>query len=215
MSDREKVIDRIRKLRALAEDGSVNNEEAAAAAAMKMAKLMQEHAVQEHELADPASLERVGHDFQQKYFDQWRRWLIGECALTCGAKPIYFRKARPPFVRVYGRPTACLATWEMFKFIEGQVVRISREMYSVTKDQRQAQKGLALGVAEKLHDHRQADQDNPANLPVVLEAEMAEEAAFEAEPSLRTMKKKAVKWTYEAENGRRNADRVNLREILK
>lgn len=212
---REKIIERIRKLRALSEDGSVNNEEAAAAAAMKMAKLMREHAVEEHELADPKSLERVGLDFQQKYFDQWRRWLICECALTCGSKPVFYRKARPPFIRIYGRPASCEATWEMFKFLEGQVVRISRELYSVTKDQRSAQKGLALGVCAKMQMHRDADQDNPANLPVVLESEMSEEAMYAAEPNLRKMKRRSVEWNEQAQNGMNHADRVNLREVLK
>lgn len=215
MTEREKLIERVRKLRAMAEDGSIHNETAAAAAAQKMAALIQEHAIEEHELGRSAEADRPGSDFEQKYFDQWRRWLLGECALACGSKPIYYRKARPPFVRIYGRPEYSAATWEMFKFIEGQIVRISREMYSVTKQQRQAQKGLALGVCELLQEHRNRDQENPARLPVVLEADMAEQAMRDSEEGVTAIKRRPVKWTSAAENGRQNADRVQLREHVR
>lgn len=217
MTDRDKILDKIRKLRDLAEgEGNLNNEEAMANAMRKMAELMHKHAVEEHELDDVGNLERGPSDFEQKYFDQWRRWLIGECALTCGAHPIFYRKSRPAFVRIYGRPAACEATWIMFKFIEKQIVRISREMYSSTKDSRACQKGLALGVTERLHQHREMDESNPAHLPVVQEHKMSEAAMREAETGVRKIKsRKNMQWSAAAQNGLNNADRVQLREEVK
>lgn len=212
--EREDILTKLKKLRAMAEDASDHNETAAAAAAEKMRKLMEEHAVAEHELEDYKSLERVGLDYGQKYFDKWRLWLMHEASLSCGTYMIYFRKGDNKRFRIYGRPHACEATWEMFKFLEGQVVRISREMYDVTKLQRQAQKGLALGVAQKMQGSRDLDQSNPAQLPVVLETTMSQEAMNEAEGNVKAARKTKTTLTAASVNGFNNADRVQLREEI-
>jgi|SRR6056297_244757 len=215
MTERESILTKIRKLRALANDDSIGEAEASVYAE-KMADLIRKHTVEEHELGSPAELERVGMNFGNKYFDSWRLSIITECSTDCGTYVIMYRKARPePYFRIYGRPENVEACWEMYRFLEEQIVRISRDMFSNTKESRQAQKGLALGVCERMGLARDAAKmdDSSGTALVVLETEQdLSKTTMEAELGKpRKTKRRSIQLTDAVAQGYAQADRVKIR----
>ena len=214
--ERESLLTKIRKLKALADDDAITEQEAANYAS-KMAKLMTEHAVAEHELGAAAELDRIGVNFGQKYFDSWRLMIITECSTDCGTYVIMYRKARPePYFRIYGRPEAIEACWEMFKWLEAQIVRISREMYSQTKLSRQAQKGLAMGVAEKMgilrEERKEEWKETTGTALIVLDTEqdLAKAAMTLELGEPKKTKRRQIQLTEAVAQGYRAADQVQI-----
>lgn len=213
MTDRHAIIEKLLKIKKLAED-EATSEQAAANYAGKMAKIMQEHAIAEHELETATELERPGVDFENKYFDNWRMMILTACCLHCGTHSVMYRKARPSFLRIYGRPLAVEATWEMYKFLEQQIVKISRTMYSSTKESRQAQKGLGIGVCEKMdlqYDEFTAQGgDSRALMVIDQERALSEESMREELGDPKPAKRRPPKVTEAVYQGYRRADEVEI-----
>lgn len=224
------ILNKIAKLAALANDRSISEEEAKNYAE-KMSRLMMEHRISEGDLAEAIAAQSndgvaLGYgEFTMKYQDQWRRHIYNACAVSCGTSILYYRKIRPPKVEIYGHPDNIQATHEMFQFLEQQVVRISRELYPKdAKNSRQAQRGLGLGVAQRLYESHDAvmeelKNNNKENLPILVDQEDAvrrwrDEQLEKRGVSVRLNKHRPTKSTPASRRGYEASERVQLRTEL-
>ncbi len=213
-TDRTKLIEKLRKLKTKAEDAGCTEQEAMTFAG-KLSDMMREHMVSMAEVEAAEEAERLAREEGMKYMDAWRRSILGSVALTCGCYVLF--DTRNKSVELFGRPLNVEAMWEMYQFIEKQIVQISRDMYpGQQKYSRQAQKGLGIGVCGKLREHRDQDQANPANLPVVQEQEasqgFAEDEMGKRGMRITTMKRRSMRDSVALQEGIRNAGRVQLRQ---
>lgn len=208
---RAKILEKIKKIKAKAE-GSDNPEEAATFAT-KMHDMMRDHQVEMAELELEVAIYETFEE-HQKYFDGWRRELMAACSVTCSVHIVFNTQTK--VVGIHGRKENYVACWEMFKWLESEVVRISRVLYPIERAKsRRAQLGLALGVVEKLREHRQKDKDNPALLPMVVERDNVKADFEEHHGVFETAAAPTVRPTVEARIGYQNADQIRIRKEVK
>lgn len=166
MDDRKRAIDRIRKLRALAQDAAVTEEEAASYA-QKMQKELLRHGLSEDDLV----VTREGSPgyarfcWTMKYSCTWRRQLATTIGEFCGVVLLFTPGTDEAFF--IGREESCEAALEMYWMLEGACRSIPRTVYKERKIQRRAEKGVALGLMMRL---KKIMASLPkSNLPVVYE----------------------------------------------
>lgn len=165
---REKIVERIRKLRAKAESEACTEAEAEVFA-RRVQEMVAEHSVTEGEL--DASL-RAGEKptswcWEMRYACGWRRSLANDVGRLLG---VVFTFGSGEAACWTGRRLSAEAAHEMYHHLETQVLRIAREMYpgqALQGMRRQAEKGLAAGVGMRLQRMRR--ESPPSLLPVVQE----------------------------------------------
>lgn len=149
--DRDKVIDKIQKLRAVATGGGTEEEMMSFAA--KAAKLMADWDIAEEELieAGVSSTPGVGCSLVTiKYINPWRRAIVGELAQMCSCYALFVKGTTT--VEVWGRPEKRNIFEELFQDLEKQVVLVARKLYPGDHTRaRRAESGLGFAVANKIH----------------------------------------------------------------
>lgn len=205
--DRQTIIDKISALKRKSEDGGCTESEATMFAT-KVAELMEKHTVSMYELGEKPDHVKDKRDI--KYMGPWRRILLNECAGGCFCICVLHGGKS---VSIVGRPLNVEATYEMFYFIEKQIVLIARELYVDTKAQRRAEGGLGVGIARKINASKLSTQE--ARMPVVQEKEAAMKSARSVMPNLREgYEANLPKETIESIVGEMNAERINIRENI-
>lgn len=202
---KESIIEKIIALKCKSEDSGCTEAEAEAFG-VKVAQLMEKHAIEMHELSEPPEHE---HDIRKvKYMNPWRRHLLDACADACFCTYV---RGRGEKTHIVGRPLNVRACYEMFYFIESQVVLIARQLYSGRKSQRRAEGGLGDGIALKIMKSKMYDQES--RLPVVQEKEAAEKAAMDALNFVIAPVRNHTN-TIEHVVGRMNSGRIDIRGTL-
>lgn len=212
--DKQSIIDKISALKRKSEDAGCTEAEALMFA-QKVADLMEKHAVNMHELGEKP--DHINNEQLIRWMRPWRKILLRACADTCFCTAVVDRKKLTgdyQKVMIIGRPLNTQTCYEMFYFIESQIVQVAKDLYpgEVTK-QRRAEDGLARGIVEKLYDSKMSTQE--AKLPVVQEIKAANKAAYDFFPNLRSVPARKVVQTREHVMGHMNAGRVQLRENIK
>jgi len=212
MSERDKIIDKIRRLQEVTVENGASPEEAESFAA-KAAEMMARHAVDQSEITAPP--EHKMDIREVKYLNPWRRDLLEAIARVCFVQVLYSRGTCD--VTLVGRPLNIEAFYEMFRFIERQCVEIARDLFPGSdqrKAQRRAEGGLAAGVTKKLFQHHMKNAD--ALLPVVQELKAAKAAMDDiiGADNIAPLKEPERVITQEFVHGAQHADRIKLREDI-
>jgi hypothetical protein len=157
MTDREKLLDKIRKLKAKA-DRTENPSEADAFMA-GVVRLMEEHAVEQKEL-DLVRLERTGPTsfrWKMKYYCGWQRSLYEEIAGSFGCCFSY--TPGTDLVRTYGKRENAEASVQCHNDVTEQILRYSRVLFPRERGkQRRAEAGLGYGVVDRIREIRSASR---------------------------------------------------------
>lgn len=209
MSDqRRRIIDKIIGLKAMTTERGASEDEATAFAA-KASKLMHDYAIEEGDLTSLGEHERFEGTI--KYINPWRRDLIQACANSVFCDVVY---SRGEDLFIIGRPLSIEVAWDMYWFIEAQVIQIGRDMYpGDLKAQRRFSAGAGQGVAEKLVKARQYDSDSL--LPVVQEMDATKDAVKNMfGDSLQMMPARGHRQTREHLQGVLASDRIKLRKDI-
>jgi len=206
----QSIIDKITALITKSKCEGCTEAEAQSFAA-KAAELMEKHAVEEHELGGDRP-DHIQKDYTVKDINPWRRLLIQGCAKAAFCELVTYGGSKD--ASIVGRPLntqVCIATYE---FIEKQVIRIARELFpGDTKSARRAEGGLAEGVLHKLYKTQTYNQES--RLPVIQEKEEVSKATHVIFPELRIVEYRQPKSTFEHFEGKRNADRIKVREDMR
>ncbi len=205
------IIEKILKLKQKATCESATEAEAEMFAA-KVVEMMRKHAIEEHQLTDKPDHK---HDKRAiKYLNPWRRDLIRACADACFCCLVYgMRSSEKGQVNIVGRPLNVQACYEMYYFIEKQVILIARALYPKdSKSQKRAEGGLGAGVAGKIQETKGYDQES--RLPVIQEKEAANDAA-DTFMDIVPLRLRSHRRTREHIVGEINSDRIKLRHDIK
>lgn len=220
MEAREKLIDKVRKIRAKAHSEGATEAEAKLFLE-KMMALMNDHCITEEELRDDVEW-KVDHVyFDLKYTDRWRINLMQMCAMLAGCVA-YQIIQEPKKMKVFGKRLSCEATIEMYDHLLGQVRSIAKDMYPRdTTKKRQAYTGLTMGlgvkVMEMVNVHNAAAGTNAGydmSLPVIQEHKRVEEYV-ERTSRLRERDARSQKITPAVISGYQASDRVQIRRNVK
>jgi len=131
MPNKEKILDRIKKLLARAQS---NNEHEAALAASMAAELMTEHQIAQAELdpdvsdVEPITEEAIDSDGKRV---QWKLNLVGGLAVSLGCKHFFTAGTHGHQARYYAvGPDSALATLRyMYRYLVGEVERLADQAY--------------------------------------------------------------------------------------
>lgn len=187
------VIDQIRKLRAVAEDPSTTEEEAAAFSA-KVSDLLARHGLSMTDLRETEKGEIEGHHWHTMYLDPWRRQVI-MAASRLYFCDIYLRKwldrssnkTREGIV-IVGRPHNVEVAREMSEYLIATVGRLAKNYADANFDahrthravQIQFERGCGERVAARLRKLKEEQRSgapqrtpsgNPGNLPALYDDE--------------------------------------------
>ena len=157
-----KIVEKIRKILAKAQDSACTEAEAASLAA-RAAALMMEHSVSHADLAqeEPDSIVRL--EYGPHYADPWRRSLVFACAELYLCRAINSEttyktqrgrtRVRRSFLFV-GREHHTIVAQEMCDYMISTVQRLARDYASShePQDRRRAQLGFERGCGERLAD---------------------------------------------------------------
>lgn len=192
MSERERIVEKIRKLLALAERGGTRAE--GEAAALKAAELMQRHAVDEDELTEALEISAV------EIFGVDCGIADEVLALLCSVAPYYECSAllkrvsaneRRHGMDVFGTPEARAIATTVIRSIEAAIRReLGAFPHHSETERRSFSLGFILGLLNRLEEQRQHIERNnplPARALVrVTPAQRAEAAAVGDESFLGT-----------------------------
>lgn len=180
MVEREKLVDKIRKLKAKAE-GTENPAEADAFMA-KVVRMMEEHAVEESELK--TQLARLGptcFEWNMRYACGWQRMMYKEICGSMGCFYVYTRGTER--VKTYGLEDRVKASVSCHEDVFMQIVRYARILFpGDRKKQRRAESGLGIGVAHRISTIRASSKSSGKALILNDEAE-ARKYAFSCNPN--------------------------------
>lgn len=211
---KQNIIEKILKLKAMAE-GTSNQHEAEVFGA-KMSKMMADNCIEDHHLVDKP--EHIHNKVNIKYINPWRRDLILACGDASFCSVVFGRAEE---VNIVGRPLNVRACLEMFQLIEKQIARIARELYphdsyenprEARKAQVRAEGGLGTGVSQKIRNSNTKNAESL--LPVVQESE-ASHAAAKGFMNIRPMGMRNHRQSREHVEGMRQSGRVSIREEVK
>jgi hypothetical protein len=181
--DREKLIDKISKLKAKAE--RTENPSEADAFMAKVVRMMEEHAIEERELA--TQLQQIGpttFKWKMKYYCGWQRILYGQIAGSFGCCFTYVPSSDR--VTTYGREDRAHASVQCHNDVTEQILRYSRILFPGDRGkQRRAEAGLGYGVGDRIREIRESSRSNGRALILNDERE-AEEFLKQLRPDLKT-----------------------------
>lgn len=181
ISERENIIERIKKLKAKA-DNSASTESEAEMFAAKVTALMEEHAILQSELGE--SPEHMKQEYIMKSVRVWKRDLMEVCAYTTFCQVVFFGYGNNNKIELVGRPLNIQACISMYEFIVKQIEHIGRRTYpDSNKDAMNVMSGVVEGVGYKIAKSRQTTQDS--KLPVIQEFEASKEATHKFYPEIK------------------------------
>lgn len=197
MTEREKLIDKIRKL--LAKAKGTDNQEEAAVFAQKAHELLLRNELDIAEVTaegQEVSEQVVGTRHKPRYDTPWFRGLANAVAkyYMCGMVryKINGRRGSETYAFV-GRESRTLVAAEMFGYLEKTIYRLSNEASKDGVVRRNFQKGAAVNMAFRVMKMlEKAKVDNPGNLPALYDAAAAEIADFFKKEQVGTMKTRAL-----------------------
>ncbi len=196
------IIDKIRALRAKAED-SASTEAEAEAFATKVHQLMEKHYITEEQL-NIKKADHIRHQFKMKYACGWRRQLASAVGRFIGVAFSWLPNSEHAIYT--GRPMLVEAAEEMYHHLERQCVLIPRSIHFTQKEQRRASKGVALGLCERLY--KIMDSLPKSKFPVVQEFKEAKKA----QGDIKTTTLDDTIDSPEAYAGYKSADRVEIQK---
>jgi hypothetical protein len=179
---REKVLERVRKLKRLAEDQGIGQHEQATYIE-KMALLMAEHLIAESELAeDDRSADVEIHMVIEEIMD-WKLVLIQAITEKMGVVVVAYSK-RPELMTLIGKPLAVRESEEMITRIFVDIYKLCMKAIPgrLTSMERMA-KGMGIGIAIRIINL----QKEGGLLPVVQETSRIREKLL-ADPTMTNKK---------------------------
>lgn len=127
------MIDKIRKLLALASNNP--NEEEAAVAMAKAQELMIKHGIEQDQLVE----KKPGVVYGEKVeFDKWEEWACGAASAVCGTKALFYRSEG--YFKFIGRPDNIQASAMLYLFICDQI----EKLYKISLPKGMTQKERAM-----------------------------------------------------------------------
>lgn len=216
-----RLIERLRKLQAMAERPS--NEAEGEVAAMRLAELMARHQVEQADLAGgdaPVGVEDARIDAEENApmprIERWELELASVVAEMCGGRAWYHQSPvdrRRMIVRMYGPPGSVGAARYMYMWLRRQVADYSR---AASRDQSNAwRRGYASGMVAKIYqrmrDARRAvvETSSSTALVVIDRQRQAIDARYEAQ-DLTPRRSRELKRPDARVTGWREGDRVDL-----
>lgn len=176
--EREKLIDKIRKIQRKAE-GTTSAAEADTFLD-KMSKLMEENGISMADLKEKDLTHGFGFSiYNLNYSDAWRKSVMFAVARLCGCVAILQMGQDKTPMKIYGRPENVEIAVETYIYIHKQIQQICRSLYpGDRKSYLQAQKGIAHGVQVKIHNIMQTMMSEAAagsvdtKVPMVIESQI-------------------------------------------
>jgi len=166
MSDRDKVIGRIRKLQMKAGDTAVTQEEAATFA-QKAAAMIEEHMISESELKVEAE-EIIEEIITYSRWTRGHKYLISAVCETMGVRML--TSSLGGVFMFVGRPTNVAASRETVNRILDQIHGVAFDSFGDQPiEMVEYEVGLLLGVMNRIYKIRRQSQSeaNPDDLPVL------------------------------------------------
>jgi hypothetical protein len=212
MENREKLIDKISKIKRKAE--GTDNIAEQEIFLEKMVQLMNQHGISDTELRGQVVTRKIGFtQFDAKYTDRWRIDLMISCGILCGTIPLF----KGSVFLIYGQDQNCEATIEAYNWIHDQIRKIARSLYPHDRSKyRKAQHGLQIGVSGKISDIMEKmgkgpDGKTDSKLPMVLEHENVQ-SYLDENVSFTIRKDRDIKVDSAMVTGYNNADQVQVRK---
>ena len=202
------MIDRIRKLLAKGENAAATEAEAESFVRKAFA-LMEEHMISEQDVRREES-EYVKDTREMKYRSGWREGLADSCGRLMGAAFSYHPSTN--MCSFTGLPSNTDAAWALYFYLERQCVRITRTVYDNTKQQRKAEKGVAIGLARRMYEMRTTLPEGRQLVP--MEHGNAEAAMNTANPRIRVDDKTMKVDSKEVQAGVTLADSIRIRDEI-
>lgn len=205
---RNKVLDRARKLYALAQDGAATQGEVTnAMAALK--RLMDAHDVNEAEIADAvrepdAAISQRESNLKDKGWGIWREYLAGGVAAVCNCRVCYRRYDTGKKAVFYGFESCVAVATELFALLVETVKTMARATYGPgwrTSHQSYAA-GFGLGVraqADALRQEREREAKGSTALVLIKKDELVTTWASE-HLSLRKARRHSPQFNADAVN---------------
>lgn len=217
----EKIIDKVRKLMAKANDPSVTESEAMAYAA-KAQKMLEEHNLSLLDITDVEAIEGVGAlKWDPKYGSRaWRRLIaisaarVYMCQLVLTQVYASVRGGknewRPGYMLV-GRKVSVDVAKSMIDYLLATGFRLSKNYSSVEKDRRSFEEGYGIRISQRLDEMFKASagpSSDGSGLPALYKNEL-EAAANWIKDSIPGAKTKDVALTTKNHHGRAGFDAAN------
>lgn len=197
MTDREKLIDKIRKL--LAKAKGTDNQDEAAVFAQKAHELLLRNELDLDEIqaeGQEVSEKVIGTRHKPRYDTPWFRGLAVSVAkyYMCGMVRYKIGGQRGTETYAFvGRESRTLVAAEMFGYLEKTIYRLSNEASNVGVIRRNFQKGAAVNMAYRISRMMEkVKTDNPGNLPALYDQAAAEIQDFFAKEKVKTLKTRAL-----------------------
>lgn len=212
-AEREKLIDKIHKLRRKAE--GTNNPTEADSFMAKVVKLMEQHAIDDAEL-NAISVTKVGltaFRWKMRYYCGWQRDMYLEIAGSFGC--CYSFVAKKQEITTYGKEEWALASVECHNDVTEQILRYSRVLFPGDRGkQRRAEAGLGYGVADRIRKIRDASRSNGKALVTNHQRE-AEEFMEKLHPKMRKAVDRTISVSTEFAVGYNNAGVIQVQGQVK
>ncbi len=176
-ANREKLIDKIRKLMAKA-NGTDNQDEAALFMEKVQELLVRNDQADIGELTEDSVGVMEGERIKPRYDTPWFRGLANRVAkyYMCGFVRYRVTGARDHNTYCFvGRQSRIIVASQMFAYIEQTIYRLSNEASKDGIVRRNFQKGAAINMAWRLENMlAKSKADNPGNLPALYDEAMSE-----------------------------------------
>lgn len=229
------IIDKIRKLRAMAE--GTNNEAEAALFATKVSELLSAHGLSMADISEVDRDDSLEHEkFEMMYADPWRMSLFRSCCRLyfCDSfqdswldeKADKYRKGRT----IIGRPHNVIICREMYQYLEATTLRLAKDYARNNPTMSETPRALRVGfergcgvrLAQRLDElyraqtasgAKRSDKGNPANLPALYEDEHKLVKNYMKQNfNLHTLKGRGSSVNRHGQEGMKAANKVSLNQ---
>lgn len=217
---RDKLIDRIQKLMAKANDPSVTEAEAAAFAG-KVQELLLLNNLEIRDIdigTEGADIKITEQEFDYKKWNSpHRRGLLNTVCAYYMCTVLHWTRQKK--LRIIGKPQNVEVALSMTDYLLKTVIRLSTQYGKAHPGANiiDFRRGAMLRLRRRINDEkeameRRARSSNPDNLPVLFAGESAQVAAYvKAQYNVRPSRARAVKTGLDALAGMRAADGISLR----
>jgi hypothetical protein len=217
--DREKLIDKIRKIKRKA-DGT-SSEAEAHTFLQKMSVMMEANGITMAELKEKDMNHGFGFSiYNLRYSDAWRKNLMWASAKLCGCVGVHMGSMEGTQFKIFGRPENVEIAVETYVYMHDQIRAIARSLYGSDRKQYiEAQKGLSFGVQVKINEIMQKAMKEGAEgaidtkVPMIVEHQVVRDFV-KAAMSLKPAKTRFISGTPAFYNGLNNAGRVDVRKVV-
>lgn len=203
--NREKVLDRLRKIRSLAEDPGTSAEQSLNLLE-KMQELMVKFGVEADEITS-LSEEVISLESRPFQMDQWRMHLITQVSLLLGCRAAFGYAS----VDIIGRPLNREASLAMYRRLEKDILTVANR-YGVGVN------GVAWGVCVKMAQIRAGQESGSSETRALVVSSVAESTAWmDANMSVRQQDDDGTELVRDARDivGVMVSDQVQIHEKMK